>query len=80
VRRTPRSLGLLANADEADRQPEPPRDGDHDASLCRAIELRQHEPGDTDGFIELNGLGERILTLVGIEDEEISCGAEGSTR
>ena len=63
-------LRLLADADESDRQPEPARDRDHDATLRGAVELRQHEPGDADSFVELDGLRQRVLTLVRIEDEK----------
>ena len=60
-------FGLLADADEADRQPELARDGDHDAALGGAVELGEHEAGDAHGFVKLRGLRERVLALVGIE-------------
>ena len=60
-------LGLFADADEADRQPELARDGDHDAALGGAVELGEHEAGDAHRFVELRGLRERVLSLVGIE-------------
>jgi hypothetical protein len=46
------------------------RDGDHDAALGGAVELGEYQARDADGFVKLGGLGERILSLVGIEHQQ----------
>ncbi len=63
-------LGLLADANESNRQLQAPRNGDHDAPFRSPIELRENQPRDAHRFIELNRLRECVLTLVGIEHEQ----------
>src|SRR5581483_1964919 len=63
-------LRLLANADEADGKLQASRDSHDDPAFCRAVELGQNESGDAARFVELNGLRQRVLSLVGIQDEK----------
>ena len=53
--------GTLADADVAHGQLQLVGDGEDDAALRRAIELRQHDARELDGFLELLCLLERVL-------------------
>ena len=51
-------LGLLADTDEADRHAEFPDDRDQGAAARGAIQLRDHQAREADGFVEDLGLFE----------------------
>ena len=63
-------LGLLADADEADRQSELACDRDHDAAARGAIELGQHQARDAERGVKLLRLRQRVLALIGIEHQQ----------
>src|SRR5690606_12636733 len=63
-------LRLLADADEADRQLQLACDGDHDAATRGAVELGQHQARDAHCGMELAGLRQCVLALVGIEHQQ----------
>src|SRR5208282_5208464 len=52
---------LLAHTDVADGYLERVGDGEHEAALCRAVELRDHHARHAKIFIELFCLGDGIL-------------------
>ena len=63
-------LDLLADADQLDRDAELLIDGDHDAALGGAIELRQDQPGEPHRLVEHLGLLESVLAGGRLDDHE----------
>ena len=63
-------LALLAQAYKSDRQRELARDRHHDAAARRAVELRDGKSRHADRSMELFGLRQRVLPLVGVEHQQ----------
>ena len=62
--------GLLADADEADRDLEGVLDGEDDPALGRRVELGQDDPGEPDRLVERLRLGEAVLAGRRVEHEQ----------
>src|SRR5918996_4480489 len=56
------------------------RDGDGDAALRRAVELRQRDPGDADGLVEEPSLLEAVLARGCVDDQERLVGSAVEPR
>ena len=67
---TPKSSALLADADEADGNFQPLRDGEHHAALGRAVEFGDDQPGDSQPLVEFLGLRHRILADGAVEHQQ----------
>ena len=65
-----RSSSVLADADEADRDPELALHREHDAASRGPVELREDDPGHPDGLGELASLRDRVLPGRRVEDQE----------
>src|SRR6266508_915993 len=63
-------VGLLAEADQLDRDAEVLLDRKDDAALGRPVELGQYHAGDVDCLGELAGLDQPVLTGGGVEHEQ----------
>src|SRR5947208_3444072 len=63
-------VGRLTEPDQLHRDAEIGLDREHDPSLGRAVELREHDPGHLDGVGELACLREPVLACRGVEHEE----------
>src|ERR1700728_171007 len=60
----------FAEADQLDRDEQLALDRDHNATLGRAIEFREHNPGDVHRVGELPRLEQPVLTCGGVEHEQ----------
>src|SRR5690606_26968644 len=63
-------LRALAEADVLDGDRELVADGEDDAALRRAVELREDDAGQLEGVLEHGRLRERVLARRRIEDEQ----------